>query len=107
MMKLIGPLAALFLASCATTPAEIRSRDVVFTGHTQRPPMEVANCLSDSFSNLGSPRVSERTDGTLVEINHDGSTVISFQIDGSGNVTGRRANSLLPIEKKATGCLAG
>lgn len=102
MRYVIIPL--LLLVGCTTTPAELKSREIVGTFQTNKPASTVAACLAENFSRLGAPLILDHGEGKQVSFNHDGSTVLMFTI-AAGTVSVQRANSLLAYREKTAACV--
>lgn len=97
-------LAALLLAGCTTTASDLRDRTPVATFTTTKAPADVAQCIAESVSKIGSPSVFQGSRETTVTFVSESATTLFVAItpDGQGRVW--RVNGLIPYKGALARC---
>lgn len=96
--------AAVSITACTTTASDLRTRPPVHTFQTAKPPMRVAQCISESVSKIGAPSVLQGESETTVTFVQESATTLFIAIsnDGAGRVW--RVNGLVPYRSALERC---
>ncbi|GAA4827486.1 hypothetical protein GCM10023232_27250 [Sphingosinicella ginsenosidimutans] len=103
-MKPTALIAAILLAGCATTAADLRERAPSATYPTARPATEIVRCLTDRIRSFGQPNViADQTETTLTFVDKGAATLV-FSIS-PGQVRVWRLHGLVRFERVARACV--